>query len=552
MGVRVNFLANTDYVDDSYDAYLVGHIIFFLCNFVSQLYLILYEWIIHNNLKNNLLTKVSFCAAFFQSISCIASIIRFNNSDPFGTIGVYGGLFGLLGFLFLNISFIITCFSIYNTKKYISPLCIVCTILDIILCILFYFDYSQNNEFRILTIFFLVTILFGLITYIIMYIKKQQISINEDILTNNGMQKLILISIIVLIIATIMTVTPLPIVRLSGSGLVYVNNMIFMKYVSKMNFEEQFVQDYDPVNVKIPDEETVNLAEQEANEEIHITCIRRLKLLFIPIQYVNTQNDELNGVKTSLFIIPESFRMWFYFGFILFLSLAMIVTTNFSDIDLDSDDISIKKRFGAINSCVFFDYPPFTWFGATLWVPQVLNILIYEIFDYYRIYEEYLENNISKCFYNFYYICSIYESLTMIFFLQATATDPDENIYFHSLPYVLLLIGLWTLAIKHFIYFKIKGIFNKYNKCVYYLGICYCVLITLSIVYKLITLSANLFEAYLWTKHGLEWTQHVSQYNEYLFLILAVICPIIIYFIFTKDLGGIQIGLDHKKKVMYL
>eukprot|EP01084_Bolivina_argentea_P051410 94569_1 len=93
--------------------------------------------------------------------------------------------------------------------------------------------------------------------------------------------------------------------------------------------------------------------------------------------------------------------MWFYFGFLLFTFLAVIITINFAS-DFDINDNPIKDKFGGNNPCVFYDFAPFSRFASTLWFPIVCVCLLYELFDHFRVYDNYKEGNISKLFFKIY------------------------------------------------------------------------------------------------------------------------------------------------------
>lgn len=273
-----------------------------------------------------------------------------------------------------------------------------------------------------------------------------------------------------------------------------------------------------------------------------LTIIDRIKLLTLPIQSIKTKFKD-NDASTIIIIIPEAFRMWWYFGFIIYTLIAIFVQTIWGNIDLNNNPV--LNRFGANNICIWYDDPPFNYFAASLWLPLVIVALLYLLFDYYRLYDSYIDHNkLSKLFFTLYSIITCYEVFAVIFFLQITATTPKENIYLHTIPFLFLIIALWTMSFKRFMFYWNIGTFKKYPKSYKYLGAFYIFLLLITCIIKLITTTSNLFGAYLWKKKGLEWTANFSGINDKIFTFMVIIAPIIIYFIFTKSCKTVTIVIN--------
>lgn len=300
------------------------------------------------------------------------------------------------------------------------------------------------------------------------------------------------------------------------------------------------------------DEDTSTASQHEQEkEDICKNVVKRLDVLFRPILFVGSRSStSYTEDTTHLIVRPEAFRMWFYIGFWIYCGIAFLVALIWADIDVN--DTPILHRFGANNICIYFDYPPFSHFGATLWVPQVINLLLYNVFDFFRVYDEYqeckvskrTENVITKTFLTIYFVCSCYEAFATIFFLQITATTPFENMYLHSFPFILLIISLWIMSVKHFFYYVKSGFLKKYyHHWFYYLGIVYIAILGITAVIKLCLTGPNLFEAYLWKREGFEWTQPFSAVNDRIYTLAVTVAPILVYFIFAPRLRAVTIKL---------
>merc|ERR1711971_1281259 len=106
-------------------------------------------------------------------------------------------------------------------------------------------------------------------------------------------------------------------------------------------------------------------------------------------------------------ISPEALRMFFYIGFFVFATIAIFVTVTWSDIDYD--DNIIKQTYGVNQICIFFDYAPFSHFGATLWLPNVFFITAYLVLDLFRIYDAKNDGQLSVAFYRGYFAVTVFE-----------------------------------------------------------------------------------------------------------------------------------------------
>ena len=134
--------------------------------------------------------------------------------------------------------------------------------------------------------------------------------------------------------------------------------------------------------------------------------------------------------------------------------------------DIPYDDNVFVQYFNGLSICIFFDYAPFGYFGALLWMPQILNLCIYEILDLLRVYDAYLDGmvnphednfKITKKFFHFYLVSTIFEIIGFIGFIQTLATSPVENWRVHAVPYLIMTYGLWTMAFKRFLYLRDTG-----------------------------------------------------------------------------------------------
>eukprot|EP01084_Bolivina_argentea_P164335 285703_1 len=290
------------------------------------------------------------------------------------------------------------------------------------------------------------------------------------------------------------------------------------------------------------DEVQVRLSESQIT-----TCGERLSLLFKPIQSIQTKYVH-DDPSTCLIIIPEAFRIWYYVFLLIIIGIGYVLTTIY--VDLDPVDNPIYNLYGVNNLCNYLDYAPFTYFAATLWSIDVLFILLYHFCDFFRVYDHYIDHKlISKQFFVIYASLTIFESFAAIWSIQTMATQPEENILVHSIPYFVIMLAWWTMATKKWFYMRKIGIFDNYSKCYSILGWIYVISLFVSVIInQTIGTWVNAFGARLWTKPGWEWTQSLMAINRPIFVFFVLVAPIISYFIFTKDLEPITFMINRKSK----
>ena len=251
-----------------------------------------------------------------------------------------------------------------------------------------------------------------------------------------------------------------------------------------------------------------------------------MKLLFSPIRASKIRRNSSGDVEIDFEIFPEAFRMLTYLYLIFFMALGTIITILFADTDFT--DNPIINRFGENNICIMFDDPPFSLFGSTLWYPATILWLSFELFDYIRVYDHYIDDDptyhdqypITKGFWIYYTVSTVMESLCSITFAQVFATSPVEHMYMHSWAYMGLMFCLWLLVLKRYLYLKCVGLQTKLHTI--FVVVCS---ITTIINYGIII--PNLYHARLWESYP--WTSPLVTVNNRLYIVLHAFVPMVIY-----------------------
>lgn len=296
--------------------------------------------------------------------------------------------------------------------------------------------------------------------------------------------------------------------------------------------------------------------------------------LLCPIKILNHTISPRN-VETVIFIRPESFRIIFFIGFVVLLMLGQLISTYLSDVFKKTDN-PIVERFGLANICIYFDDVPFTYFGPFLWIFLLINVICYELSDFFRIYDAFKDGAISFRFYKIYRFFTIYEIVASMVFVQCFAVTPNESkweqygydwvvkegksmpgdLYWHTIPFEVLIYAFWTMVAKKYAYYVIakrgengerdhshvrKDPFPWYYKIA---GGIYLIVFAVTTILYSLYIWLNLFGMYTWKIDGMNWTRHAAGHVQTLFAICTFGCPIIIFYITEKNLRIITIVIN--------
>jgi len=276
-----------------------------------------------------------------------------------------------------------------------------------------------------------------------------------------------------------------------------------------------------------------------------LSCCQRTKLLLSPIQS-HKQIVDGDNTKTVIRVSPEAFRMLFYIGFVVFTVMAIFTSSTWADIDFD--DNVLLDTFGSTNICIFYDFPPFSYFGSTLWLPNVFLIVAYFVLDLFRIHDAFNDGELSSLFCRCYRVVTYFEIFAFCFFLQITATSPTESVIAHTAPFIIVTFAMWTLEFKRLLWFIKTGRVYTYARWYLYTAWIYVVFMFIVIGGKTMLNVPNMFGAQLWTIDGLEWTGTYGAINDKIFIFLTMVCPVIHYFFVAKDVEVVVMTIDRERR----
>jgi len=240
-----------------------------------------------------------------------------------------------------------------------------------------------------------------------------------------------------------------------------------------------------------------------------------------------------------LCVDPEKLRVIFYFEFWAFMALGMILTVSFSELDLNHFDYHhnpITAMFGNPNPCVFFDDPPFSYFGAALWFVLLGTMWLYLFVDLKRVYTHKRDREAaghSVWFYRIYTAVSIFIALSFAYFVEVFAIQPSQDVVVHWVPFTFLMWSLFLLCVQHFTYMiTTKQGLKPSQK---WPGIAYVALVFTTVFIKFTLDLINATGAQLWRQPGLGWTKYLAVVNDQIFMVWVMGFPILIYRCFVDS-----------------
>ena len=302
----------------------------------------------------------------------------------------------------------------------------------------------------------------------------------------------------------------------------------------------------------------------------------KLQNMFCPFEFHFLDDDDYNlGKKDfSLLIRPDAFRMLFYHGFFIFMLIGIIVSYQFSEKFNDHKN-PISQRLGGWNFCIYFDNPPFTYFGAFLWFLLSLCLWCYEIFDFLILKQVYYSKKspISRCAYKCYAGVTMFECFAFSFLVQSLATTPDGkhperygyyqvveqgisvpiDIYWHTMPYMIACYAFLTLTMKRVWYHKLANdcddqsilVSGTLPKWYIFIGKIYVVLVGITTICFTAYTIPNLFGLYLWKIfHFKGWIIDFGLVMNMLFTFLTHVCPILFHWKINKHLKTLKFTLN--------
>ena len=156
-----------------------------------------------------------------------------------------------------------------------------------------------------------------------------------------------------------------------------------------------------------------------------------------------------NEREINLFVVVETFRFIFYLWFLLVIIAGIVLTVTLS-YEPEYKKI-IRKIFGSINVCVFFDYPPATYVLPSLYAVWPVIVFQYAILSIFRAWISMEERYITKFSFVLYSASFIYFWISSAVFSTSVAVQPDlekpETVMLHTLPFTNLVVSLTLLQL---------------------------------------------------------------------------------------------------------
>jgi len=279
----------------------------------------------------------------------------------------------------------------------------------------------------------------------------------------------------------------------------------------------------------------------------HLSTFQKMRYLMRPI----LSYQEYSDGSWSVEVLPEALRCLFYAEFVAFALIGIIVTfANQSWNGFDLFDNLIVDTFGNANLCIFFDDPPFSYFGAALWTPCTITAILYLYVDLCRVHNHMKASQpqfkeIGPHFYWWYRAVSIFIAVAMCYFVQVFATQPEQDLKLHWTPFGVWMWAMFVMGIQHYVYMLKIGLMSP-EADKYWWGIAYLVFFG---IWTLIKFSMDIINVYGDGDLG-RWTGFVvlAYVTDFLFNFCLVGLPPMIYLLFIDHLDVVRFRGDGFKQ----
>lgn len=155
-----------------------------------------------------------------------------------------------------------------------------------------------------------------------------------------------------------------------------------------------------------------------------------------------------NGGDISF--VVEELRLAGYVGFWLIVLTGMVLTRLYSGIDMDQTILT--RVFGYNNICVYFDFAPATHVLPFLWAVTLVMLLCYLGAQWLQMRAEVQQRELTPRLYSVLTKLKVFEATMLLAFSTIFAVQPEEwnhTLLIHTAPFVMLQIGLVSLAISN-------------------------------------------------------------------------------------------------------
>ena len=155
-----------------------------------------------------------------------------------------------------------------------------------------------------------------------------------------------------------------------------------------------------------------------------------------------------NGGDISF--VVEELRLAGYVGFWLIVLTGMVLTRLYSGIDMDQTILT--RVFGYNNICVYFDFAPATHVLPFLWAVTLVMLLCYLGAQWLQMRAEVQQGALTPRLYSVLTKLKVFEATMLLAFSTIFAVQPEEwnhTLLIHTAPFVMLQIGLVSLAISN-------------------------------------------------------------------------------------------------------
>jgi len=235
--------------------------------------------------------------------------------------------------------------------------------------------------------------------------------------------------------------------------------------------------------------------------------------------------------------VVEKIRLVGYAGFWVVVLTGIFLTTAFGDVNLQ--ETVLMKVFGYNNICVYFDHPPSNYVLPLLWAVTLVLLLCYMAAHWLQMRAEVQEGMLDRSAYRILSNLKLFEAFTLTAFSTSFAVSPDawdQTLYVHAAPFILLQIGLASLAMSNTYHGIKSGYWRRLELPAWFetAAKAYVVVFALVVCF-MITADVNAMAGSPWWEQTAAFIS-TAHFFDLLFLLCAAIVPMgkAAYFVWTR------------------
>jgi len=220
--------------------FVLGHVGFFLFNFINSWTVILIFGFVLGRMYANRLVKYALLACLWQMTSCMFSITRYSINDEYGKYAHWSNITGIIAYMFFNV---VVCYIFINhkvnKKTYVRNGILIWVTLGLATFVVGDLLYWEKYDFKFIRLYFAASTIFQLVSYTKAFVafRRKDIYLPSDFpFPEKSVGRLLIICIFSTAIALFFAATGNPILQYPATGMTFSVMLVAVSMFGEMDF----------------------------------------------------------------------------------------------------------------------------------------------------------------------------------------------------------------------------------------------------------------------------------------------------------------------------